>query len=81
MTKQRVFTTLDWFPTTLASLGVDIPGERLGLGTNLFSGQQTLAESMGLEALDDELKKVSSYYNKHFLYDGAGNSPEEQTSR
>lgn len=36
---------------------------------------------MGLEALDDELKKVSSYYNKHFLYDGAGNSPEEQTSR
>lgn len=70
--KERMFTTLDWFPTTLASLGVEIPGERLGLGTNLFSGQPTLAESMGLEALDDELKKVSNYYNKHFLYGSDG---------
>ena len=29
----RVFTALDMFPTTLASLGANIEGERLGLGT------------------------------------------------
>lgn len=35
--KNRQFTTLDFFPSTLASLGVTIEGDRLGLGTNLFS--------------------------------------------
>ena len=60
--KERMFTTLDWFPTTLASLGVEIPGERLGLGTNLFSGQPTLAESMGLEALDDGFKLLQQAF-------------------
>lgn len=33
----RAFSVLDMFPTTLASLGVTIKGDRLGLGTNLFS--------------------------------------------
>mgnify|MGYP002513054692 FL=1 len=46
---KRVYTTFDNFPTTLASLGVEIEGERLGLGTNLFSGKQTLTERFGLD--------------------------------
>ena len=33
----RVFTSLDLFPTTLSAMGFQIRGERLGLGTNLFS--------------------------------------------
>ena len=38
----REYATLDLFPTTLAALGAEIDGNRLGLGTNLFSSDQTL---------------------------------------
>lgn len=50
-TTGRVDTSVDIFPTTLAALGVTIDGERLGLGTNLFSHVPTLAEEEGLETL------------------------------
>lgn len=66
--KNRVFTTLDMFPTTLTALGVNFDGTRLGLGTDLFSGAPTLAETMGLDALNEELSRSSNYYNYHFLY-------------
>ena len=65
--KNRAFATFDMFPTTLAALGVKIDGERLGLGTNLFSEKKTLCEEYGFEALDLELQKKSEYYNKNFL--------------
>ena len=42
--KNRRFCTMDFFPTVLASIGVDIKGNRLGLGTDLFSGEKNLAE-------------------------------------
>lgn len=64
----RTYATMDMFPTTLASLGCEIEGDRLGLGTNLFSDTPTLIEEMGLEALNTELEKVSSYYNENLLY-------------
>ena len=76
-TTDRVFCALDLFPTTLAALGAEIPGERLGLGTNLFSGEETLCEQMGAEELADQIKKVSKYYNRHFLY----SSPRRQTAK
>ena len=41
-TKNRAFTTMDLFPSTLASMGVQIEGDRIGLGTNLFGDRQTL---------------------------------------
>lgn len=65
-TKNRVFTTLDLFPTTLAALGCTIENDRLGLGTNLFSDTATLAESMGLDNLQKELNKNSLYYKKFY---------------
>ena len=43
--KERIYTTLDNFPTTLGALGVKIEGGRLGLGTDLFSSEPTLAET------------------------------------
>ena len=67
--KNRVFTTMDMFPTILASIGVQIEGEKLGLGTNLYSGVPTLAETIGIQELDTELKKNSSFYNKKILGD------------
>lgn len=66
--KNRLFTTLDMFPTTLAAMGVEIEGERLGLGTNLFSGEPTLAEKYGYETMFEELKKKSLFYDNEILY-------------
>lgn len=65
--KNREFATFDLFPTTLAAMGVEIEGDRLGLGTNLFSDKLTLAEVYGCEALDWELQKKSEFYNTRFL--------------
>ncbi|MBQ2274594.1 MAG: LTA synthase family protein [Clostridia bacterium] len=67
-TKNRTFTAMDMFPTTLAALGCDIKGERLGLGTNLFSDKKTLAEEMGLETFEKEMIKSSKYYVTDFMF-------------
>ncbi len=65
--KQRKFATFDLYPTTLASLGVEIEGDRLGLGTNLFSKEETISEKYGVEYSDKELTKKSKYYNDLIL--------------
>lgn len=68
--ENRVYTTLDLYPTTLSSLGVEIEGSRLGLGVDLYSGEPTLAEKYGVGYLDTELLKNSDYYSKKLLYKG-----------
>ena len=68
-TKNRIHTTFDMYPTTLAALGAIIDGERLGFGTNLFSCEETLAEHIGINCLNQELMKNSSYYKLCLLYD------------
>lgn len=65
--KKRLFGTFDLFPTTIASLGAVIEGEKLGLGTNLFSNAPTLTEEYGYEILDSELQKKSQFYNEQIL--------------
>ena len=65
--ENRRFTTLDFFPTTLASIGVSIEGERLGLGTNLFSAVPTLAEEYGYQVFFDELNLKSPFFIEHIL--------------
>ena len=65
--KNRQFATFDMMPTTLAALGVQIEGDRLALGTNLFSDKLTLTEEYGFEMLDKELQKKSEFYNEEFL--------------
>ena len=62
--KNRNFTTFDYYPTTLAALGVKIKGERLGLGTNLFSCKETLSEELGNDYIDEKLMENSPYYNE-----------------
>lgn len=66
VTQNRRFTTMDMFPTTMAALGAKIDGERLGLGTNLFSGKETLREKMGGNYINKELKKNDKKYNKFY---------------
>ncbi len=65
--KNRVFTPMDMFPTTLAAIGCEIEGDRLGLGTNLFSERQTLAEELGLEYVNAQISKHSDFYIENFI--------------
>ena len=71
---ERIYSTFDLFPTTLAALGVEIEGNRLGLGTNLFSSEETLTEKYGVDYENQELKKRSELLDG--LADIDENSPE-----
>ena len=71
-TKNRQFCALDMFPSTLAAMGCTIEGERLGLGTNLFSPMPTLMEKMGYDAFNKELSKAADYYDRFYV-----SKPEE----
>ncbi len=60
--KNRDFTSLDLYPTILASLGVKINGEKLGLGVNMFSNERTLAEIYGVDEFYEMLSYRSEFY-------------------
>ena len=62
----RNATLMDLYPTTLSAMGYQIEGDRLGLGTDLFSGKETLVEKMGYDALNEEVQKYSRYFINHF---------------
>lgn len=66
-TQNRQYSTMDLYPTTLAAMGAQIEGDKLALGTNLFSNEQTLIEKYGLEYVNNELMKTSKYYDNHIL--------------
>ena len=65
--KNRLVSSFDIFPTTLALLGATWEGDRLGLGTNLFSNSKTIFEEYGYDYVNNELKKKSLFYNKEIL--------------
>lgn len=64
----REYTTFDHYPTTLASLGVEIEGERLGLGTNLFSDEWTLTEKYQRDWVESELNRKSKFMEELTSY-------------
>ena len=64
---ERAYSTFDLYPTTLAAMGAQIEGNKLALGTNLFSEELTLIEKYGLEYINDELAKTSKFYNNNIL--------------
>lgn len=80
----REYTTFDYYPTTLASLGVEIEGERLGLGTNLFSDEWTLTEKYQRDWVESELNRKSKFMEELTSYIEAeeeepAKTAEEQT--
>ena len=62
--KNRDFTTMDLYPTILAALGYKIKGDKLGLGTNLFSDTSTLTEKFDADFVDQEIKRNSTFYRR-----------------
>lgn len=63
----RAFSNMDMFPTILTAIGANIEGDRLGLGTNLFSAEQTLPEKLGEEVFSEQLGLYSKYYYSNFI--------------
>ena len=74
---ERQYTHMDLFPTILASMGFTIQGDRLGLGTNLFSWEPTLEEQYGRQWLDDQLQKTSIFYEDNSINTASGPSEKE----
>lgn len=70
-THNRWYFNGDMFPTILASIGVKIEGDRLGIGTNLFSDVPTIFEENGGKKGWDKVNKIfemkSSFYNENIL--------------
>lgn len=66
---ERAYNTLDLFPTTLAAMGCKIEGDRLGLGTNLYSSKKTLIEEFGEDYVNGELAKNSEFMNSISSWD------------
>lgn len=79
----RDYTTFDNFPTTLASMGAQISGNRLGLGTNLFSGELTLTEKYSRDRMKQELTKQSKLmenFASDIVVDEPDTEEEEQSA-
>lgn len=64
-TSNRQFTALDMYPSTLAAMGFEIEGNKLSLGTNLFSKLPTTIEKYGLEYIEKEIQKSSTYLDEN----------------
>lgn len=62
---ERDFAPFDFFATTLATLGVKIEGDRVGLGTNLLSQKKTLLEEYGSAYVNEQLIYPSTFYSTH----------------
>ncbi|HBZ02760.1 MAG TPA: phosphoglycerol transferase [Lachnospiraceae bacterium] len=62
--KTREFSTLDMFPTTLAAMGVEIEGDKLGMGVNLYSDTKTLIEEYGEQVCSDKMNLPSAFMDK-----------------
>ena len=63
--EKRLYSDVDMFPTILSSINFNIDGDRLGFGTDLFSDKKTLIESIGLDSLNKEIRKMSN----HLMYE------------
>ena len=67
VTRNRMWANWDYFPTIVASIGGEIEGNRLGIGTNLFSGEKTIFEKVGVKKANKQLEMGSKMYNEQIL--------------
>lgn len=62
--KDRIYSTMDLFPTTLSAIGATIKGDRLGMGTDLYSDTETYTEQMGVDEENRLLAQGSHFIDK-----------------
>lgn len=65
--KNRAFSTFDFFPTIVESLGIRYDADGLGLGRSLFSEKPTLLESYGEKELNAFINQKSNFYRNRLL--------------
>ena len=70
----RTFAQFDMFPTIIRSMGIEIEGNRLALGADLFSGEKTLIERDGFNNVNEMLNSRSSFFNSKFLIGPQGHT-------
>lgn len=63
----RLFSTIDMYPTTLGAMGVEIEGDQLAYGVNLFSDTPTLTEQIGPEAFAKMMGGTSIFYKERII--------------
>lgn len=66
-TANREFAPFDMFPTILSSMGVQIDGNALGLGVDLFSNKKTLIEEQGIKNVEAGLGSNSNFFTDKFV--------------
>ena len=66
-TKSRSFTAFDFLPSMLTAAGFTVTGDRLALGTDLFSATPTLAERFGLAEMNRELEDKPDFYIDYIM--------------
>lgn len=64
---EREYSVVDMFPTTLSAMGVDIEGDKLGLGVDLFGNEKTIIEDIGLSETEKQFRYKSDYYKEKFI--------------
>ncbi len=65
--KNRAFVAMDMMPTVLYAMGFEVPNDRIGLGTNLFSETPTLAEEYGFDYINSELECHSQWFLENIV--------------
>lgn len=75
-TLYREYSVLDCLPTLLTALGANVENNRLGLGVNLFSTEETLVEKYSMDYINKEFVKRSS-----FLKDKYHNSTKTSSTK
>lgn len=63
---KRCYAPFDMAPTILEAIGANLHKNRFGLGTSLFSKENTLLERYGAQYVNQELAKTSPFYFKLF---------------
>lgn len=69
----KEYCTMDLFPTTLSALGCEFEGDRLALGTDIYSETPSLLVELGEDVINDELELYSEFYEQKLML---GKRPE-----
>lgn len=62
-TSDRIITSVDIAPSILEAIGAELPNNKFGIGTSVFSAEKTLYEK-DRALYDKEIPKRSVFYNK-----------------
>lgn len=66
--QKRSFASFDLAPTILESVGASLPEGRFGIGVSLFGDSPTVYETLGYDAMAEEMDKPCVFYNNFYTH-------------